>query len=261
MRITVALTFLGAELSWSHLWIFLIGLGVGAVLITLVYALMITLSLRPPKIKVDFDEKKFSAEALNDLVSEKHEKFKALAKKKEALAQFGVCKDVVGETMTEIASKFYPKSKYPMLELNVSEVLVLNRQITARLEGLFNKPVVSWFRKLKVSQVVGIYDLKKKFDENEPLHKILDFTKEAGTLIKLFRWKNPTTWLGFGVGKAFSFVCSKICIAAISFTAEESYKVYSKKFMIEDVKVDTGADKLLDEAELPALEEGDTAKV
>jgi hypothetical protein len=129
---------------------------------------------------------------------------------------------------------------------------------------MFNKPVVRWLRKVKVSHVVGAYDLKKKLDENEPLQKILDFTKEARGAIRLFRWKNPTTWVGFGIGKLIDIAASKLCLAAISFSAEESYKIYSKKFMKTDVDVDTGAEKLLDDGELPSeaeLLEEETTKV
>ena len=264
MSLKLALSFMGAELGWSHLFLFLIGLGAGAVIMVLVYLLILATSLKTPKMNFKVDEKKFTPEEFNLLVEKKQNEFKEKAAKKPALTQVGICKDVTTEAITEIAKKFYPKSKHPMLELNVSELLVLNRQVTERLEGLFNKPVIRWLRKIKVSQIVGAYDLKKKLDENEPLQKILDFGKEASGIMKLFRWNKPTTWVGFGLGKLLDLVASKICLAAISFASEESYKIYSKKFMIEDVDVDTGADKLLDDVELPkvdALPEGDVAKV
>lgn len=263
MTIRLALSFAGAELGWSHLILFLLGLLAGAVMIVVVYLLILASSLKTPKINIKVDEKRLTPEELNKLVLDKHNDFKEKAAKKPALAQVGICKDVATETVTEIAKRFYPKSKHPMLELNVSEVLVLNKQVTERLEGMFNKPVIRWLRKVKVSQVVGAYDLKKKLDENEPLQKILDFGKEAHGIMKLFRWNKPTTWVGFGLGKLIDLASSRLCLAAISFVAEESYKIYSKKFMIDNAEVDTGAEKLLDDVELPteALPEGEVAKV
>lgn len=264
MTARLAFSFMGAELGWSHLILFLLGLFAGAVIMVLIYLLILATSLKAPKNKLQTDEKRFTPEELNLLVEKKHGDFKERAAKKPALTQVGICKDVVTETVTEIAKKFYPKSKHPMLELNVSEVLVLNRQVTKRLEGMFNKPVIRWLRKIKVSQVVGVYDFKKKLDENEPLQKILDFGKEAGGIVRLFRWNKPTTWVGFGLGKLIDLVSARLCLAAISFTAEEGYKIYSKRFMKDEVEVDTGADKLLDDIDLPkaeALCEGDTAKV
>ena len=265
MGVKLALSFAGAELGWSHLLIFLLGLGAGAAVVVLVYLLILATSLKAPKIKVKTDDKRLTVDELNLLVEDKHNAFKEKAVKLHAAEQLGVCKDLAVETVGDIARKFYPKSKHPMLELNVSELLVLNRQVTARLDGIFNKPVVRWFRKLKVSHVVGAYDMKKKLDENESLQKIIGVGKEASGILKILRWKSPTTWVGFGIGKLVDLVSSKICLAAISFVAEESYKIYSKKFMDEDVEVDTGADKLLDDAELSAdmekLPQGDTAKV
>ena len=265
MTAMLAFSFLGAELGLSHLVLFLLGLLAGAVITLLVYLLILATSLKAPKITVKVDEKRFTPEELNQLVENKRAEFKEKSAKKSAVAQVGICKDVAGETITEIAKKFYPKSKHPMLELNVSEVLVLNRQVTARLEGLFDKPVVRWLRRVKVSQVVGAYDLKKKFDENEPLQKILDFGKDAHGIMKMLRWNKPTTWVGFGLGKLIDLASSKLCLAAISFVAEEGYKIYSKRFMNDEIKVDTGAEKLLDEAEVAKevekLPEGDLTKV
>lgn len=265
MTARLAFSFLGAELGLSHLVLFLLGLLSGAVIMVLVYLLILATSLKAPKIKVKVDEKKFTPDELNQLVEAKRVEFKEKAAKKSAVTQVGICKEVAGETITEIAKRFYPKSKHPMLELNVSEVLVLNRQVTARLEGLFDKPVIRWLRRVKISQVVGVYDLKKKIDENEPLQKILDFGKDAHGIMKIFRWNKPTTWVGFGLGKLIDLASSKLCLAAISFVAEEGYKIYSKRFMNEDVEIDTGADKLLDEAEvakeIEKLPEGDFAKV
>lgn len=264
MTARLAFSFMGAELGWSHLILFLLGLFAGAVIMVVVYLLILATSLRTPKIKIKIDEKRFPPEDLNKLVLDKHGVFKARAAKKPAVEQVGVCKDVATETVTEIARRFYPKSKHPMLELNVSEVLVLNKQVTERLEGMFNKPVIRWLRRVKVSQVMGVYDLKKKIDENEPLQKILDFGKEAHGIVKLLRWNKPTTWVGFGLGKLIDLASSKLCLAAISFVAEESYKIYSKKFMKTEPMVDTGAEKLLDDVEREAeavLPEGDVAKV
>ena len=262
MSFKLALAFMGAELGWSHLVLFLLGLGAGAAIMVMVYLLILATSLKTPKMDIKVDEKKFTSEEFNLLVEEKRNEFKEKASKKPALTQVGICKDITTEAITQVAKKFYPKSKHPMLELNVSELLVLNRQVTERLEGMFNKPVIKWLRKIKVSQIVGVYDLKKKLDENEPLQKILDFGKEAGSIVKIFRWNKPTTWVGFGLGKLLDIVASKLCLAAISFASEESYKIYSKRFMLDGTDVDTGADKLLDDMpKAEALLEGDTAKV
>ena len=246
MTTRLALSFAGAELGWSHLWLFLLGIGVGALVMLLVYLVVLATSLKPPKIKVKVDKDAFPPEALNALVKEKHNKFNEKCTKRAVGVQIAACKDVIGETVSDIAAKFYPKSKYPMLELNVSEVLVLNKQVTERLEDIFNKPVIRWLRKVKVSHVMGVYDLKKKLDENEPLQKILDFGKEAHGIYKILRWNKPTTWVGFGVGKLIELVSSKVCLIAISYVAEESYKIYSKKFMDDEIAVDTEAAKLLD---------------
>ena len=258
MTVRLAFNFLGTELTFSHLTMFLTGLFAGVAIMFMIYLIVLASSLKPPKIKVAFDDKKFPAEELSALVEEKHRDFKEKSAKAQTAEQFVICKDVAVDTVTEIAKRFYPKSKHPCLELNVSEVLVLNRVVTARLEGIFNKPVVRWFRKLKVSQVVGVYDIKKKIDDNEPLQKILGVTKDASALLKAIRWNKPSTWVGFGLGKLFNLVTSKVCMIGISCVAEESYKIYSKKFMKEGITVDTGAERLLDDVKLTAeLESGD----
>ena len=264
MTVRLAFNFFGTELTFGHLTMFLMGLLAGAAIMLMIYLVILAFSLRPPKIKVNIDEKKLTPEELNALVEQKHKEFKERSAKAQTAEQFVICKDVAAETVSDIAKRFYPKSKHPCLELNVSEVLVLNKMVTERLETIFNKPVVRWFRRLKVSQVVGVYDLKKKIDENEPLQKILGVTKDASALVKVIRWNKPGTWVGFGLGKLFNLVTSKICMIAISYVAEESYKVYSKKFMKTEIEVDTGADRLLDEVKAPEeLEAGEeeTAKV
>ena len=53
---------------------------------------------------------------------------------------------VLGNTLMNtiklIASTYYPKSKYPLYELNISELVVLLHYITNRIDEIFDKNIL-----------------------------------------------------------------------------------------------------------------------
>ena len=70
--------------------------------------------------------------------------------------------DVSKDLAFDIASKFYPKSKYPYLELTVDETLVLAHYVTNRLDELFKSKLLKLLRGVTLRRIAEFNDTKNK---------------------------------------------------------------------------------------------------
>ena len=70
------------------------------------------------------------------------------------------------DLVNEIASSYYPNSKYPIYELSIDELILLTRYISDRIDGLFSGRILRKLKDLKVSSVMKMIDIKKKFGKN-----------------------------------------------------------------------------------------------
>jgi len=202
--------------------------------------------IKRPQVDVDDDELRF-------LIVEKRKLFKRnkkLGNKSIAKLTF----EMSYELVEEIATYFFPDSKYPMLELNVNELLDLNHYITDRIRDILDKPVLKNTMNIQVTNIVKMYDKKKLIQENKifraaqkyKVGKILKYGSAAVNVI------NPVFWFRkLVINTSIDVMTKKICIVIIGIVGEETTKIYSKKVFDKPLELD-----MVDEEVKTLIEKG-----
>ena len=153
----------------------------------------------------------------------------------------------------DIASKFYPESKTPHLELTLDETLKLNHYITDRIDTLTQHKLLRLFRKYTLSYIYDVTTKTKKVKDNKLLklaekYGVNEIYKASITTINAV---NPIYWLRrLANEQVLERILVQIGLAIISITGEETYKIYSKKVFNETVSIDSQTDdiyKILDD--------------
>ncbi|MFW5841862.1 MAG: hypothetical protein ACOC1L_01000 [Bacillota bacterium] len=243
------------DISLAGLINFLLGIFSGFLLFTIVYIYFfvrgknIDVSLfRKPDTEVDEEE-------LKQIVTDKQETFKKMKRKGESIGKLTF--SLSYELIEEIAKYYFPKSKYPMLELSVDEMLALNHYITERIDGILNQPILKNTRNIRVTKLVRMYEAKRSFDQNKivkaaknkVVKKSVKYTLGAVNLM------NPAYWFRkLVVNKSVGYIENKIALLIIGVVGEETIKVYSKKLFDKEVELD-----FVDQA-LKSLETGDDSE-
>ena len=241
---------------------FFLGMATGAIAFT---AIFVTLLVRGKNLNienvkrstVDVDE-----EELKYLIVEKRKLFK----RNKKLGDRSVAKltfDMSYELIEEIASYFFPESKYPMLELNVHELLDLNHYITDRIKDILDKPVLKNTMNLQMTQIMSMFDKKKAIQQNKVIkaakkYKVGKIVKYGGAALNIV---NPVYWFRkLVINTSVDAMTKKICVVIIGIVGEETTKVYSKKLFDKPVEldmIDTEIDTLLEEG---IVEEDETSE-
>jgi len=241
---------------------FFLGMATGAIAFT---AIFVTLLVRGKNLNienvkrstVDVDE-----EELKYLIVEKRKLFK----RNKKLGDRSVAKltfDMSYELIEEIASYFFPESKYPMLELNVHELLDLNHYITDRIKDILDKPVLKNTMNLQMTQIMSMFDKKKAIQQNKVIkaakkYKVGKIVKYGGAALNIV---NPVYWFRkLVINTSVDAMTKKICVVIIGIVGEETTKVYSKKLFDKPVELDmieTEIDTLLEEG---IVEEDETSE-
>ena len=99
------------------------------------------------------------------LVKQTQENFKDKKMRGEE-GMVSYCYKLSKEMVIEIAKKFFPESKHPLMEISIDEALLLSTYVTKRLEELLDHKGLRLFRKLKISTIYGWTEVKTTIDEN-----------------------------------------------------------------------------------------------
>lgn len=234
---------------------FILGIFSGFLLFTVVYIYFVIRGknmdaslLRKPDTEVDEED-------LKEIILNKQETFKKMKKKGQPIGKLTF--ELSYELIEEIAKYYFPKSKYPMLELSVNEMLALNHYITERLDKILNQPILKNTRNIRVTKIVRMYETKRSIDQNKLMKaaknkvvkKSVKYTLGAVNLM------NPAYWFRkLVVNRSVDFLGNKIALLIISVVGEETTKVYSKKLFDKEIEMDF-VDK-----ELAALEAGEDSE-
>lgn len=160
---------------------------------------------------------------------------------------FRITMDIAYELLEEISRYFYPKSKYPMLELSVHELIDLNHYISTRVDELLDIPVLKNAKKAKIISIVNLYEKKRSIEES----KIAKAAKRY-KFGKVFKYGsmavnavNPVYWFRkLVLSTSIDAITRKLCVVIIGVVGEETAKVYSKKLFDKDVELDIVGDSI-----------------
>lgn len=219
---------------------FLAGVTVGFLLFLLFYVLFIFVSFRK-KQKESLGHVEIDNEKIERIILSSKNRFNEESSMKPVNQKFGELGEISWEMIQDIASVYYPESKYPVYELSSDEFLQLIHYITNRIDSLLSGRIFSKMRKYKLSTVFTLIDAKKKYDET----KIAKAAKKANisgigkVLNVIIHSVNPFHWLKKAmIDFPFIKVSNKIALVIIDIVAEETVKVYSKNaFKEEDIEL------------------------
>ncbi len=262
------------NISLGSLITLFFGIVIGILIAIICYATMFTNKLKKKEKDNNFksanlkkkDKKNLSKEEKEDLEKLETEQIELIknyieSSKKEYLDEgaglgFGekitIAKDVGYNMALSIAKVYYPKSKHPLFELSIEELIMLDRYIADRIEGVFDSKVLRVFKKVKVSQILTILDAKKKIDDSKIVKsakkmRIGGIGKIVMSAVNLI---NPGYWIKKSLMKITTTVgTDKVVCIILGIIGEEVAKIYSKNVFI------SSEEQIALEEELKEIEE------
>lgn len=237
----------GLDFDFASLISFVIGIFAGFALLAIIYAILVVSSIKSKK----YIAKTKVVDITDDMVLEivnNAKKVYSDKKIKGAKNSVSHCWSICCNLVLDIATKFFPKSKYPAAELTVDEILELLVYISNRVNEIVDRPGLRMVKKLKLSTIISLGDAKK-FIEDSPLMKVTKKYKIKQVLGKIFGFLNllnPVYWVRrLAVNTTLDIAVNKLCLVVIGIVGEEVYKIYSKRVFDEERNIDTKVDELV----------------
>jgi hypothetical protein len=223
---------------------FLIGVSFGFLVLLLFYLYAVLKSLNKGLKLRGTDEQDIDEEEIKWLIQDAQKQFKL----KDVRNEIGYAKylgQITKELSIDVAKKFYPKSKYPYLELTLDEALLLNHYITNRLEELLQGKILRLTRGMTLAKIVELNDTKTKIEESAIVKTAKKYKNAARTAVSVINAVNPVYWFRRVTQETVTqVVMNRIGLALIAITGEETYKIYSKKVFNIEKSIDTGVEDI-----------------
>lgn len=223
---------------------FILGISLGFLLLFLIYLYAVLKSLNKRLKFREVDEHDIDEEEIKLLIKDAQLQFKD----KEVRNELGFpthLLHITRELSVDIAKKFFPKSKYPYLELTIDETLLLNHYVTDRLEELLRGRILRLTRGMTLTKIVQMNETKTKIEKTAIIKAAKKYKPAIDATITILNFVNPVFWIR-KVAKdvAVNTLMIRIAMALIAITGEETYKIYSKKVFNTEKTIDTGVDDI-----------------
>lgn len=215
------------ELNFGSFILYLSGILSGIIIAVLLYVLFALLSINKKKRIIESTKEDFKEEELRKMIEEARKNYQILIKSDDKEIKDSAFKNTIYSLVYDIASKCYPKSKNPLLEISGDETILLAKYIIQRVEELLDKKMLWIVRKASVRRIVSIFKTKKKIDNSAVIKEVKKYskiTKIGLTIVNSL--KKPFVFLGKSV---INKLLNKIMIITIGFVGEETYKIYTKQ--------------------------------
>ncbi len=239
------------DFEFMDIFLILFGIGFGLLIALILYVILILNSIKPKQYIVRSKSKGLTEEEIDEKIKYAQDVF--LDKNLQGELTMAMhCKDVCTTLVMDIASVYFPKSKRPLLELSVDEVLMLGIYISNRVNDILDRKSLRLLKKVKISTIMGMTETKKNIDESN-LMKLTKKYKLKGAFDAVkgaLNAVNPIYWARkLVVAQTIDYATSKICLMIIGITAEETYKIYSKNVFNKEVVIEDKYSDLADEIE------------
>ena len=241
----------GINFDIASLISFLFGILVGCALLTLIYSILVVSSIKSKK----YITKSKTIEVTDEMVKEMVENArKAYSDKtlKGAKSSIAHCTTVCTDLVTDIARKFFPKSKRPLAELTIDEILSLCVYVSERVNIILDRPGLRLIKKLKLSTLLALGDAKKMIDDSAlmKLTKKYRLKKVFSAVLGVVNIFNPIYWVRrLFINTSIDFAINRLCISIIGIVGEETYKIYSKRVFEEERYIDTNVGDIVESIE------------
>lgn len=212
--------------DFSSLIIYLSGILTGIILASLIYVLLVLLSLNKSK-KIIESSETLKEDDLRVMIENSKEKYKLLKKSSDPDVKEGAFKEVILSLVNDIATKCFPKSKNPMFELSIDEAILLSKYVIQRLEEVLDKKAVRLIKRISIARVYKLLNIKKKIDNNTVVKEVKKHSKIVKIgLTVVSTITKPFKLIGRGTK---NMIINKILLVTISIVGEEAYKIYTKQ--------------------------------
>lgn len=218
-----------SKFSFDNLFVLIFGIIFGFILCFLIYITFVLASLKKEEKKIVIQSEKIDLEKIERLIKSAKNQFLIESTAKTTAEKLNDVKDISWNLINQIAKEYFPNSNYPIYELSIDEIMMLNHYITNRIDSLFKGPILRPFKKLRIAYILKILDVKKKIDENKAVkaaNKINKPWKITWTVLNIF---NPVYWVKkLMISTTVVTITNKICGLVIEVVGTETNKVYSK---------------------------------
>ncbi|CCV64046.1 conserved hypothetical protein [Alteracholeplasma palmae J233] len=238
---------LGLEVNIGILITFFVGIAMGMVIMVLLYLLAVLKGISKGLKLRNTDEQDIDEEEIKWLIKDCQTEFQN--KKNRDLEGFGAMLTRLDKQLArDIATKFYPKSKYPFLELSIDETLVLVTYIKERVEQLFESRILRLFRGMTLRRIMELKNTKEVVENNAIVKTTKKYSKISSIFFASLNAVNPVYWIRkVFLDKVLETILVKIGLAVIGITGEETYKIYSKKVFKEERNLDSDLQSIYDD--------------
>lgn len=233
------------DFNFSALIAFIIGIIVGFILLLLIYAIMVVASLGNKKFIIENADDPLELNDVKAMVEASQASYKDKELRgKKSRPQF--CYELVKDLIYGIAYVYSPKSKYPIFELTIEEIMLLTNYISKRVDDLLDRKGVRLLKKLKASDIMSFTKKTNEIMNNE----IVKGTIKASKFKKVIDYLNvinPYKIFKIQViDRIINLVIDKLCLIIIAVAGEETYKIYSKKAFSNNNELTQMIDGLID---------------
>ena len=246
------------KFSWGNVVLLLAGIAIGFVICAFIYVVIVLTSLKKnekddTKHKIDIEN-----EELKRVIRSARNQYYEESSNSPINQKIADIRDISWRLINDVAKLYYPNSDYPIYELSIDEFMKLNHYITNRVDSLFKGKILKSFKKIKISQILKLIDLKRKLDENKVVKvakkaKVPSLFKATMTVLNVF---NPAYWVKkLMINTTLSVGTNKIASTVIDIVGEETIKVYSKSVFNKEKVIESDVEKTIMEIE-QGLESG-----
>lgn len=218
----------------NNLFPFIVGIAFGFVLSIIIYFLILTISVKRNSKITGVHNTKYCDEQVNIRINEYRNLYLDECTSRKLEEKIKYMKEISWLLVNDIARIYYPNAKYPLLELTIHELIELDYYIMERIEKLFSGKVLSKVKKLKISSIVSLVDMKKKIDNNKVVklsekYKVKPILKGVVTTLNFL---NPYYWIKkLMVDIPTNIVINKIFTTIIEIIGIETSNVYSRRYV------------------------------
>lgn len=226
------------EINIFSLVAFIAGIFAGFTILGLIYLLSCLKSIRKKSVKLNKEIKNISEDDIKNIIYKYQDAFNDEKKRRKTIP-FDYFRSSIYDMMVEIASVFYPKSKKPLMELSLNELILLDQYIVKKVDELLSKKGINLFRNLKLSTIMTLVDKKTTIDNTSIVKnaKKYKFKEIYGIALTALNIINPYFWFKkLVINPSINLLLNKVFLICYSIIGEETYNIYSKQAFIEEDK-------------------------
>ncbi len=235
------------DIDFGTILSFLIGIFLGAMIICAIYGIMVLSSVRNKTFLVKNESDDLTTTEVKEMILLAQKSFKDKALRGET-KRIQHCMKLVGDLASGIASRFYPKSKYPLLELSVDEALMLVVYVEKRLEEIIDRPGLRLFKKIKVSTIYELTTKTNQVLDTKAFKAAKEVSNTVNTIKKVINIVNPAWWFRkIVIDNTVNIITERLCLVVLAIVGEEVYKIYSKMVFNKDINITSTVDEILNQ--------------